>query len=663
MTNSLTQVTLTNGLKVLLKEIHTAPIISSWLWYRVGSKDEVPGHTGISHWVEHMQFKGTPQFPANILDKAVSREGGSWNAFTYMDWTAYFETMPADKIDLALRLESDRMANSQFDASEVASERTVIISEREGSENEPLFLLGEAIQHAAFRIPPQNGEVRLSVEGPGATTYAQVCYRFPAASHPDFFALSVLDSLLAGPSNLNMFSGGISNKTSRLYRALVDKELAVSIHGGSQATIDPFLYTISMTIHPKRKPEEALSAVEKEIQHVREEKVTKEEIARAIKQARALFAYGSENITKSALPGPNDIYREVLPNGITVLTRSNFNSPSVVISGYFNAGAILDTDEKLGLADFVTSALMRGTQKRTFDKIYNELEAVGASLGFSSGVHRSGFNGRSLSEDLPLLLRLLSESLTQPSFPKVEVEKLRSQILTGLAIRAQDTGDMASMLFDEILFKDHPLGGWQVKGQKEAPELPEVKLLKKTVSKSHKIAGKSQSDLVIGTNGPRRKDPEFMSALIGNSILGQFGMMGRIGDVVREKSGLAYYAGSSLNAGIGPGSWEVSAGVNPQNVKKASELIVSELRRFVDEGVMADELADVQANFIGRLPLSLESNGGVANALLNIERHDLGLDYYHRYEGLVGKVTRDNVLSTARKFIDPDKLAIAEAGA
>jgi zinc protease len=145
--------------------------------------------------------------------------------------------------------------------------------------------------------PPQNGEMRLSVEGPGATTYVQACYRFPAASHPDFFALSVLDSLLAGPSNLNMFSGGISNKTSRLYRALVDKELAVSIHGGSQATIDPFLYTISMTIHPKRKPEEALAALDKEIQRVREEKVTKEEIARAIKQARALFAYGSENIT------------------------------------------------------------------------------------------------------------------------------------------------------------------------------------------------------------------------------------------------------------------------------------------------------------------------------------------------------------------------------
>jgi zinc protease len=369
MKDQLTQTILSNGLKVLLKEVHTAPIISSWLWYRVGSRDEVQGRTGVSHWVEHMQFKGTEQFPANVLDKAISREGGSWNAFTYLDWTAYFETMPADKIDLALRLEADRMSNSRFIPEEVASERTVIISEREGSENEPLFLLGEAIQQTAFRIhpyhhevigdmadlrvmtrddlynhyrmfyvpnnavmavagdfetesmlarirqlfesvpagsdpvrlarlePSQHGEVRLSVEGPGATPYVQVCYRFPAASHPDFFPLAVLDSLLAGPSNLNMFSGGISNKTSRLYRALVDKEFVVSVHGGAQATIDPFMYAITMTIHPRRKPEEALAALDKEIQRVKEEKVTRAEITRAIKQARALFAYGSENIT------------------------------------------------------------------------------------------------------------------------------------------------------------------------------------------------------------------------------------------------------------------------------------------------------------------------------------------------------------------------------
>ncbi|MGZ9234700.1 MAG: M16 family metallopeptidase [Anaerolineales bacterium] len=418
---------------------------------------------------------------------------------------------------------------------------------------------------------------------------------------------------------------------------------------------------------------------------------------------------------RNSLPGPEDIYREVLPNGITVLARSNFNSPSVAVTGYFEAGALFDPDEKLGLAEYTTASLMRGTKQRTFDEIYQALESVGASLGFNTGVHKSGFNGRSLVEDLPLLLDLLAEVLTRPIFPKTETEKLRAQLLTGLAIRAEDTADMASMVFDQTLFKGHPysrpedgypetiqnikrsdlvrfhrehygprgmvialvgavkpedaarqvkraLGSWQVKGQKETPELPPLKNMKKTVSKHHRIAGKSQSDLVIGTNGPRRRDPEFMPAVIGNNILGQFGMMGRIGDVVREKSGLAYYAYSSLNAGLGPGSWEVSAGVSPQNIRKASGLIVDELKRFVQEGVTADELADTKANFVGRLPISLESNGGVANALLNIERHNLGLDYYHRYEGLVNEVTAEDVLTAARKFIDPDKLVIAVAG-
>ncbi len=372
MTEKLTQVTLSNGLKVLLKEIHTAPLISSWVWYRVGSRDEVNGKTGVSHWTEHMQFKGTPQFHATVLDRAISREGGSWNAMTYLDWTTYYETMPADKIDLALRLEADRMVNSLFDEKEVASERTVVISEREGNENEPLFQLGEAIQQTAFRVhsyhhevigdmadlqsitrddlyhhyrtyyvpnnaimavagdfdtqsmlarikelfepipagampprltrpePPLRGEVRLAVEGPGETSYVQASYRFPSATHPDFFPLTVLDSLLAGASSLNMFGGGISNKTSRLYRSLVDKELAVSVSGGAAATIDPFLYYVTITVHPQRKPEEALAALDVEIERVQNELVTKVEIARAIKQARAIFAYGSENITNQA---------------------------------------------------------------------------------------------------------------------------------------------------------------------------------------------------------------------------------------------------------------------------------------------------------------------------------------------------------------------------
>ncbi|MDI6769824.1 MAG: pitrilysin family protein [Anaerolineales bacterium] len=417
----------------------------------------------------------------------------------------------------------------------------------------------------------------------------------------------------------------------------------------------------------------------------------------------------------SSLPGPEDIYRAPLPNGTILLTRANFNSPSVVISGYIQSGSLFDTDEKLGLADFTASALMRGSTLRDFQQIYNALESCGASLSFSAGAHTAGFSGRSLAEDLPLLLNTLAEVVRQPAFPSEQVEKLRAQLLTGLAIRAQDTADMAALTFDQILFAGHPygrpedgfpetiqairrqdlvdfhrqyygprgmviaivgaiepqeamdqaqrvLGDWNNGGQPDSPSLPPLTPMKETLTRRVTIAGKSQSDLVIGVSGPARRDPEYLPASLGNSVLGQFGMMGRIGDVVREKSGLAYYAYSSLNAGVGPGSWEISAGVNPGNLEKAADLIRGEIARFIEKGVTAEELADSQANFIGRLPLSLESNAGVAGALLNIERFNLGLDYYRRFADLVRAVTPDEVLLTARKFFHPERLAISIAG-
>jgi len=420
-------------------------------------------------------------------------------------------------------------------------------------------------------------------------------------------------------------------------------------------------------------------------------------------------------IFQNSLPGPDDITRDILPNGITVLARTNFNSPSVVIGGYLPCGSLFDTDDKLGLADFTASGLLRGSEKRDFQKIFDELESAGASLSFSAGGHTAGFSGRCLAEDLPLLLELLADALRRPVFPKEQVERLRAQSLTGLSIRGQDTAGMASLTFDQIVFEGHPyarpddgwpetikaikrndladfhqthygprglvlaivgsvdpktiaiqvtkeLGDWTNSSQPEIPALPALKPLKKFVTRKVKIPGKSQSDLVIGTSGPRRKDPEFMPASLGNSVLGQFGMAGRIGEVVREKSGLAYYASSSLSAGIGPGSWDVSAGVNPANVQKARDLICKEIERFVEKGVTIQELSDSQSNFVGRLPLSLESNAGVVSALLNIERFDLGLDYYRRYPNLVQSVTPEEVLSAAKKYLHPDKLAVAIAG-
>ena len=105
---------MSNGLQVILKETHVAPVASFWIYYRVGSRNELPGTTGISHWVEHMLFKGTERFPRGEFDKAVSRAGGVFNGMTSSDLTTYFETFPSERIELALQVESDRMVNAVF---------------------------------------------------------------------------------------------------------------------------------------------------------------------------------------------------------------------------------------------------------------------------------------------------------------------------------------------------------------------------------------------------------------------------------------------------------------------------------------------------------------------------------------------------------------------
>ncbi len=153
------KVRLANGLTILLKEMHAAPVTTLNVWYRVGSRNEHPGITGISHWVEHMMFKGTPSFNEAEMDRLITREGGQRNAFTWIDFTCYYETMPADKIDLAIEIEADRMVNTQFRKREVESERTVIINERQMYENGPSFRLSEEVQAAAFKVHPYGHEV------------------------------------------------------------------------------------------------------------------------------------------------------------------------------------------------------------------------------------------------------------------------------------------------------------------------------------------------------------------------------------------------------------------------------------------------------------------------------------------------------------------------
>ncbi|NLB71024.1 MAG: insulinase family protein [Chloroflexi bacterium] len=364
---------LPNGLRVFLKPINNAPVVSSWLWYQVGSRNELPGKTGLSHWVEHMQFKGTPKHDGKEVETAIARVGGYTNAFTSPDWTAYFHTIPSHALPMVLEIEADRMVNSLFDPSEVETERTVILSEREGSENNPQFLLGELVQKAAYQHHPYRNEVigetedlqRLTREdlyshycnyyqpanaalcvagsfdpeqvlalvqnsfgsiSPGSVkrhvpepeyslthgqtveltgteeaNFIQVAWRSPSAADPDFFAFTLIESILTGPSTLNMFgSGGTGNRTSRLYQNLVENSLAASVYGSLTATIDPATYTLYITCRPDHTPEEVIRAVDTVIDGLLSTKIQTETLEVALKQARANFAYSSDNVTNQA---------------------------------------------------------------------------------------------------------------------------------------------------------------------------------------------------------------------------------------------------------------------------------------------------------------------------------------------------------------------------
>lgn len=372
MDSMTTKTILDNGLTVLMKEMHHAPVATFMIWYRVGSRNEIPGRTGISHWVEHMMFKGTTRFPGSEMERMISREGGFWNAFTWLDYTAYYETMPSNRIDLALQLEADRMVNTLMEPEEIESERTVILSERAMYENQPHFLLDEELTAAAFRVhpyhhevigdtvdlksmtrddlyahyrrhynptnsiavvvgdfdsadmlarindlygsippgdvtapvlreePAQPGERRVVVNGPGDTSYLTFAYRVPGAAHPDYPALTLFNAAFSGGSSLGMFGGGGSNRSSRLYKALVSTELAAGAYGSLTPTIDPFLYTVSAVVRAGRTLAEVEQALEAELARLVSEPVSQAELDKALKRARAQFIMAGESISGQA---------------------------------------------------------------------------------------------------------------------------------------------------------------------------------------------------------------------------------------------------------------------------------------------------------------------------------------------------------------------------
>jgi zinc protease len=424
---------------------------------------------------------------------------------------------------------------------------------------------------------------------------------------------------------------------------------------------------------------------------------------------------GNQTIHPYTLPTPDNIIRVELDNGMVVLVRENFTSPSVVVEGLVRGGALQETREKAGRANFHADMLMRGTRRHTFEQLYEEIESNGASLGVSSGRHTYSFDSKSLAEDLPLMLSLLAEVLREPTFPPEHIEKVRGEIMTLLQMLSFNTRAVASLTFNELAYPpEHPyarrqigypetvaaltredlleaqrnlgprgaiivivgavkagqavdlvektFGDWHNSDQPPPPAAPPAPRLTSVQRKFVPIPGKTQTDIVLGYPGPARSASDFQAARMANSILGVFGLMGRLGDSVREEQGLAYYCYSSLNAGLGPSPWQINAGVAPENVERAVESIRREIKRIVEEPVTSEELTDNKSFFKGQLMLGLETNEGMAGSIMLMEKYQLGLDYLVRYPAMIDAITAEEVQAAASHYLDPDAYALAIAG-
>lgn len=423
-----------------------------------------------------------------------------------------------------------------------------------------------------------------------------------------------------------------------------------------------------------------------------------------------------QSVVNRAL-SPETITREVLPNGMTVLVYPNPTIPALVARISIKGGAMYDPSDKAGLASFATRAMRRGTQRYSFEQLNEETEGRGASVGVDAGKALIEAGGRALKEDTRFLLDTIAEVLLRPTFPGGEIEKMRKQIRTGLAEMEMDTGSVAERAFRETLFPErHPyhnrtagfletldniqqddmlafykrylrpdravlvsvgdvdpgeivslatelFGGWQASGEEPEPyAVPDAPQPQGATNVFRPVPGKTQNDLVLGFRGLSRRDPDYYAFDLMNLLLGRIGLMGRLGKNVRDEQGLAYYAGSSFEAGLGAGPWAVRAGVNPSNVSKAITSIRHEIERIRTEVIPSDELEGGKRYMTGVLPLRLETSDGLARTILEMELFELGFDYISKYPAIINALTPEYVNGVAQMHLSSENYIASAAG-
>lgn len=409
------------------------------------------------------------------------------------------------------------------------------------------------------------------------------------------------------------------------------------------------------------------------------------------------------------------VQRRRLGNGLRIAVAPIADLRSTAVLLAIEAGQWFEPVGRPGVARLAAQTMLRGTTRKSADAFADAMDALGAVARLDVGSHAAIFSAQCLGDDLGALLGLMAEVLRTPSLAPEDVEFVRGQTLAHLERDERDTRAVVDRVWRELVYpKLHPFhapaigdagvvrtatpeeireyhgsairpdgailvvagagtvdgveqaaqrvfGDWRVTAPRIPRDVAEVALAA-TVRRTEVVPDKTQSDVLIGWPGMPRTDPRFVAARVTNMVYAADTFASRAGNVIRDQLGLAYYVFSGMGSSRGQSPWVVRMGVNPNNVQRAIEVALDELRKVTTGDIADDDLALAKDKLVGELDVALESPGGVASMVMEAELFDLGEDHFERYPRELRAVSKEQVVETARTFLPPDRHAAVVAG-
>lgn len=404
-----------------------------------------------------------------------------------------------------------------------------------------------------------------------------------------------------------------------------------------------------------------------------------------------------------------DVKRQFLDNGLILLIVERHNLPVVKVSLGINAGNLMEPAEKAGLSSLVASLLTEGTTGRTSEQISESIEFVGGSIGASGGDDYNSVSLSVLKKDIDLGFDLLSDVIFNPVFPEDKFDKKKERIKGNLKASEEDPGFLASREFKKALFGSHPYGRlisgtaesidnitredlvefhstyyvpensvmsvvgavepeevekllekyfskWDMK-KAARPSLPQVEAVRKreTIKIDKDL---TQATIRLGHIGVSRDNPDYYAISVMNYILGGGGFASRLMQNIREEKGLVYDIHSYFSADRLGGSFQVGLQTKNESANTAIEEILKEIKAIRSIPVTDEELSDAKAFLTGSFPMRIETSSRIANFLVAVEFYGLGVSYIDDYPAYINKVSKEDVIRVAKKYLDPERFIL-----